>query len=115
TPAADNPDGPQLVIGSLGVDTLLGGPKNDVLVAATGGVQTMSGFKGADQFVLTPGANAVITDFTPGTDSLKFENAGGSVKHLQLYADHGNTIIQADEDHVVLLGVLPNQLLHYDV
>ena len=78
TATPENPDLPQLVIGSQGVDTLLGGPKNDVLVAATGGVQTMSGFKGADQFVLTPGANAVITDFTPGTDSLKFENAGGS-------------------------------------
>jgi peroxidase len=110
-PAADNPDGPQLVIGSQGVDTLLGGPKNDVLVAATGGVQTMSGFNGADQFVLPQGVNAVITDFTPGTDSFKLEGVSHvNLRSVHLVADHGNTIIEGNHDHVVLLGVLPSQL-----
>lgn len=104
----EEPDAPQLVIGSPGKDTLLGGPQGDVLVAAAGGLQTMSGFEGADQFVLTPGANAVITDFTPGIDSLQFE--GGDSRHVHLLAHHGNTIIQIDHDHVVLLGVLPSEL-----
>jgi Animal haem peroxidase len=105
--AGEEPDAPRLVIGSPGKDTLLGGPQGDVLVAAAGGLQTMSGFEGADQFVLTPGSNAVITDFTPGIDSLQFE--GGS-RHVHLLAHHGNTIIQMDHDHVVLLGVLPGEL-----
>ena len=69
-PKAEDPDAPQLVIGSTGSDTLLGGPQDDVLVAAAGGLQTMSGFEGADHFVLTRGANAVITDFTPGIQLL---------------------------------------------
>jgi Animal haem peroxidase len=104
----EEPDAPQLVIGSTGKDTLLGGPQGDILVAAAGGLQTMSGFGGADQFVLTPGANGVITDFTPGIDSLEFE--GGNGKHFHMLVHHGNTIIQMDHDHVVLLGVLPSEL-----
>jgi peroxidase len=107
----EEPDAPQLVIGSPGVDTLLGGPQNDVLVAATGGVQTMTGFEGADQFVLPKGVSAVITDFTPGTDSFKFEDLGRvSLRDFHIKFDHGNTIIQLDQDHIVLLGVPPNEL-----
>jgi peroxidase len=116
--AAEDPNAPQLVIGSPGADTLLGGPQNDVLVAATGGVQTMTGLAGADQFVLPKGVNAVITDFTPGTDSLKFEGLGrdsskfGGLGPVSFHTgiDHGNTVIQVDHDHIVLLGVLPSQL-----
>ena len=109
--ASEEPDAPQLVIGSHGKDTLLGGPQNDVLVAAIGGLQTMTGFDGADQFVLPKGVTAVITDFTPGSDSLKFEDLGrvGS-KDVHVRFDHGNTIVQVDNDHVVLLGVLPSEL-----
>jgi peroxidase len=110
-PEAEDPDGPQLVIGSTGKDTLLGGPQDDVLVAAAGGLQTMSGFEGADHFLLTRGANAVITDFTPGIDSFEFEGAGHGNKHLHVRSDHnGNTLIEMNHDHVVLLGVLPTDL-----
>ena len=109
--AGEEPDAPQLVIGSPGVDTLLGGPQNDVLVAATGGVQKMTGFAGADQFVLPKGVSAVITDFTPGTDSFIFEDlAHVNFRDVHFRVDHGNTIIQLDHDHIVLLGVLPGQL-----
>jgi Ca2+-binding RTX toxin-like protein len=109
--AGEEPDAPQLVIGSPGVDTLLGGPQNDVLVAATGGVQTMTGFDGADQFVLPKGVSAVITDFTPGTDSFEFEDLDRvSLRDFHIKFDHGNAIIQVDQDHIVLLGVLPNEL-----
>jgi peroxidase len=112
---AVEPNAPQLVIGSPGVDTLLGGPQGDVLVAATGGLQTMSGLGGADRFELPQGVNAVITDFTPGTDSLDFEGAGRlSLRNTHLFVDHGNTIIQGNHDHVVLLGVLPSQLHAYE-
>ena len=108
----EEPNAPQLVIGSSGTDTLLGGPQSDVLVAAAGGRQTMSGFDGADHFVLTGGANAVITDFTPGVDSFEFE---GASQHLHVRSDHhGNTIVEMGHDHVVLLGVLPSEL-HADV
>ena len=109
--SGEEPDAPQLVIGSPGNDTLLGGPQDDVLVAAAGGRQTLSGFEGADHFVLTRGANAVITDFTPGVDSFEFEDASHGSKHLQMHADrHGNTVIEMGHDHVVLLGVLPSEL-----
>ena len=108
-PEPEDPDLPQLVIGSTGNDTLLGGPQNDVLVAAAGGRQTMSGFEGADHFVLTRGANAVITDFTPGIDSFEFEGASHGNNHLHVRSDHhGNTLIEMGHDHVVLLGVLPS-------
>ena len=112
----EEPGAPQLVIGSPGSDTLLGGPQDDVLVAAAGGQQTMSGFEGADHFVLTQGANAVITDFTPGIDSFEFEGGSHGNKPLHVQADHhGNTLIQmGHDDHVVLLGVLPSEL-HADV
>ena len=111
-PNAEEPDAPQLVIGSTGSDTLLGGPQDDVLVAAAGGLQTMSGFEGADHFVLTGGANAVITDFTPGIDSFEFEGASQGNMHLHMRDDHhGNTLIEmGHDDQVVLLGVLPSEL-----
>ena len=110
-PNAEDPDAPQLVIGSTGSDTLLGGPQDDVLVAAAGGLQTMSGFEGADHFVLTGGANAVITDFTPGIDSFEFEGASQGNMQLHMRADHhGNMLIEMGNDQVVLLGVLPNDL-----
>src|SRR5262249_50086724 len=37
----ENPDAPQVVVGSKGFDTLIGGPQGDYLVAATGGTQSM--------------------------------------------------------------------------
>ena len=107
----EEPVAPQLVVGSPGVDTLLGGPQGDVLAAATGGLQTMTGFEGADQFVLPKGVSAVITDFTPGTNSFKFEDLGHvNFRDFHVRVDHGNTVIQVEDDHIVLLGVSPSQL-----
>ena len=51
--ASENPDAPQLVIGSKGTDTLVGGPQDDTLVAAPGD-QTLTGLAGSDQFVFSP-------------------------------------------------------------
>ena len=68
---AENPDAPQLVIGSKGYDTLIGGPQGDLLVANTGGTQTMTGGDGSDQFIFNHNMNAKITDFKPGTEDRK--------------------------------------------
>src|SRR5207253_1674448 len=74
---SDNPEAPQLVIGSSGTDTLVGGPANDTLVAAQGH-QTLTGLAGSDQFVFNvKGINATITDFQHGADKIDFTNIAG--------------------------------------
>jgi hypothetical protein len=71
---AEDPEAPQLVIGSKGTDTLVGGPQNDVLVAAKGH-QTLTGLEGNDKFIFgQPGTDATITDFQPGHDTLELEH-----------------------------------------
>ena len=112
---AENPDAPQMVIGSKGFDTLVGGPQGDYLVANTGGLQTMTGGTGGDQFVLGHNMNAKITDFKPGTDKIVFEDAGTlAFKDVHIKSDHGNAVIEANGNHVVLLGVNPYQLQAHD-
>jgi Ca2+-binding RTX toxin-like protein len=115
--ASEDPDAPQLVIGSDGIDTLVGGPQNDVLVAGTGH-QTLTGLAGADTFVFdSKGAtNALITDFEPGVDHLEFDNAGKLTAHdVHIKADHGNTVLDVGSDHIVLVGVNPNQLSIHEI
>ena len=64
---SEDPDARQLVIGSNGNDTLIGGPQGDYLFAGTG-KQTMTGLDGADKFVFDLGATkANITDFDPAS------------------------------------------------
>jgi len=121
---SDNPEAPQLVIGSSGTDTLVGGPANDTLVAAQGH-QTLTGLAGSDQFVFNvKGINATITDFDPSHDVLVFEHLGNVDFHLnqqgdswmtanhapQVQFDHGNTVIQAEGDMIVLNNVDPHEL-----
>ena len=113
--ASEDPNAPQLVIGSNGPDTLVGGPKNDVLVAGTG-QQTMTGLAGADTFVFGNGpTNALITDFKPGVDHLEFDNAANlTIRDVSITFDHGNTVIDVGNDHVVLAGVSPFQMSSHD-
>lgn len=107
----ENPDSPQLVIGSKGFDTLVGGAQGDYLVAATGGTQSMTGGAGADNFVVNHAMNVVITDFKPGTDKILFNDAGSlGFKDIHIKGDHGNTVIDANSNHIVLLNVNPLQL-----
>jgi hypothetical protein len=126
---SDNPDAPQLVIGSKGTDTLVGGPQNDILVAAQGH-QTLTGLAGNDQFVFNvKGIKATITDFDPSHDVLVFEHLGkidfpsdhrddwwmaASHDHhsgFQVQSDHhGNTVIHAAGDTIVLNNVDPHEL-----
>jgi hypothetical protein len=108
---AEDPDAPQLVIGSDGVDTLLGGAKGDILVAASGR-QTMTGGTGADRFVLSEtGTNAIITDFRPGTDRIDLSQLSvDSMRDVHIRADGGSTVIDAGGDHVTLIGVDPTHI-----
>lgn len=99
----ENPNSPQLVVGSNGGDTLVGGTKGDLLVAGTGR-QTMTGAAGGDTFVISgTGIDAVITDFKAGQDRLQFENLGKS--GLRISSQNGNTVISLGGSTVTLVGV----------
>jgi peroxidase len=106
----------QLVVGSPGKDTLTGGSLNDTLVAAPGHM-TMTGGDGADTFVIGQGRiSATITDFQLGVDKLEFDNAGKLGNHnVQVRQDHGNVVLTAGDDHVVLQGVNLHQLHPHDL
>jgi peroxidase len=109
--AAENPDAPQLVVGSKGFDTLIGGPQADLLVANTGGTQTMTGGSGGDQFIFDHNMNAKITDFKPGQDKIVFDDAGSLNFHdVHIKADHNNTVVEANGNHILLMNVNPLQL-----
>ncbi|HTS42369.1 MAG TPA: peroxidase family protein [Xanthobacteraceae bacterium] len=108
---AEDPDAPQLVVGSKGFDTLIGGPQGDMLVAATGGTQTMTGGSGGDQFIVDHNMTVKITDFHPGQDKIVFDDAGSlGFSQVHIKADHNNTVIEANGNHITLLNVNPLQL-----
>ena len=119
--ASEDPDARQLVIGSDGQDTLIGGPQGDYLFAGTG-TQTLTGLAGADRFVFDIGATrATITDFEAGTDKLVFKHAeapfafgGPNGQGVHIKSSHGNTIITVGDDWIELIGVRPHQLSKSD-
>ncbi|KRQ92508.1 peroxidase family protein [Bradyrhizobium valentinum] len=112
---SEDPEARQIVIGSNGNDTLIGGPQGDYLFAGTG-KQTMTGNDGADRFVFDFGSTrAEITDFDPGVDMLVFENAGRlDFCDVKIRGDHGNTVIQVGDDRIELTGVRPHELTKHD-
>ncbi|MET0546142.1 MAG: peroxidase family protein, partial [Caulobacterales bacterium] len=119
---SDDPGGPQLIMGSVGTDRLVGGAKGDILVPETGGWQTLTGGAGADKFVFTEkGIKAVITDFKPGLDAISFDHAhlpalaaGGHLPAGVHYVK-GSTILEIGGDHIVVQHTTPQQLLgHHD-
>ena len=112
---SEDPDARQLVIGSDGKDTLVGGPQGDYLFAGTG-KQTLTGLDGADKFVFNQGATqAKITDFEPGTDKLMFEDAGClDWRDVDIRSDHGNAVVSVGDDRITLVGVRPHELTKHD-
>ncbi|MEH2555015.1 peroxidase [Bradyrhizobium algeriense] len=112
---SEDPEARQIVIGSNGNDTLIGGPQGDYLFAGTG-KQTMTGNDGADRFVFDFGSTkAEITDFDPGVDMLVFENAGRlDFRDVKIWGDHGNTVVQVGDDRIELTDVRPHELTKHD-
>ena len=109
----ENPAAPQLVIGSDGGDTLVGGTKSDMLVAGTG-AQTLTGAAGRDTFVVgSTGVNAVISDFKVGQDKLKFENLGTA--RPKVTTENGNAVVSVGTSKVVLIGVTAAQFRLGDI
>jgi peroxidase len=105
---SENPEAPQLVVGITGNNTLVGGPQNDTLVAAQGH-QVMTGLTGNDQFVFnTQGISATITDFDPNHDVLVVDAENHDAPRVEF--DHGNTVIHAAADTIVLNNVDPHEL-----
>lgn len=112
---ADHPDAPQLVIGSNGHDTLVGGPQDDILVAGKGH-QSMTGLGGADTFAFNdPGTHAHITDFQPGIDRIEIDRgARVDFDDVHLHASHGNAMVDVAGEHILLADVTPTQLSAHD-
>lgn len=112
----ENPDSPQLVVGSNGADTLIGGTKADLLVAGTGS-QTMTGAAGRDTFIVsTTGVNAVITDFRVGQDKLRFENLGQPGRTgVRITSENGNAVITFAGNKVTLTGVQASRIRISDI
>jgi hypothetical protein len=112
----ENPDSPQLVVGSNGADTLIGGTKADLLVAGTGS-QTMTGAAGRDTFIVsTTGVNAVITDFRVGQDKLRFENLGQPGRTgVRITSENGNAVITFAGNTVTLTGVQASRIKISDI
>ena len=113
--AAEDPNAPQLVVASNGLDKLFGGPKGDILVAAAG-EETMTGGGGRDIFDFSQQhSSVIITDYQDGQDKLEFENLRGlTLRDVHIHADHGNTVLDVGNDHIVMLGVDPRQLDIHD-
>ena len=112
---SEEPDARQLVIGSNGKDTLIGGPQGDFLFAGTG-KQTLTGLEGADHFVFDKGrTNATITDFQPGLDKLEFNHANGlDWNDVHLWSNRNGTVVLVGDDRIELPGLRPYELHKHD-
>jgi len=111
-----SPASPQLVVGSNGGDTLIGGSKGDQLVAGTGR-QTMTGAAGGDTFIVgTKGVDAVITDFKVGQDRLQFEKLGQPGNNgIRIVSEKGNAVVYFAGNKVTLTGVQASKIRVSDI
>lgn len=109
----ENALAPQLVVGSDGSDTLVGGTLGDMLVAGTGR-QTLTGAAGSDLFIVpVAGVNATVTDFKVGVDRLQFENLGKGTPKITTEA--GNAVVSLGGSKVTLAGVKTAQIKAGDI
>jgi hypothetical protein len=120
---AENPDAPQLVIGST--RSLVGGSQNDMLVAG-GRHQSMTGLEGDDWFVVEVqssgrghrghGQHSVtIVDFEVGSDTIHLNRVGNADFDDLVLRDHGSrAIVQIGKLQINLLGVQSADLTEAD-
>ena len=107
---SENLNAPQLVVGSAGADTLVGGAFDDILVPGVG-VQRLTGGAGGDAFVFnTVGITATITDFRPGTDVIEISAGAQRFTDLNIHRDPAGAAVDFAGTHIVLVGVAPNAL-----
>ena len=107
--AAENPNAPQLIIGTAGHATLTGGTASDTLVAGTG-LQTMLGNAGDDTFVFEFGqkTTGIVRDFHAGQDQLEIHGVNPATTDftdLHITSHPGLTTVDIGSDHIVLVGV----------
>jgi Ca2+-binding RTX toxin-like protein len=127
--------------GTVSADVVEGGRGNDFLDGGAGN-DTLTGGDGADTFILRAGGgNDVVTDFNPaagdrvmfdfGTysdimylgalhDGLSFSNSTGTAQFTISASDYNHdgqmdTVIHANEDSIILLGVAPDQLMGWSL
>lgn len=106
--APENPDAPQLVIGVNDRGAIIsGGGADDTIAAGDANKQTLTGGDGADDFVFSYGSHSYsISDFLPGTDTMRFLLNGKSY----VTSDHGDVVVHHGTDTVTLTGVTMKEL-----
>jgi len=104
--AAEDPNAPQLVVGTAGHATISGGSADDTLVANNGA--SLMGGGGDDTFVFDFNKNttAVVRDFHSG-DTLEINNATPAVDFSDLHITSHDAVTSVDigHDHIQLVGV----------
>ena len=93
----------RLTIGDHATGALVGGKGNDTLVDLSDGKVTLTGNSGSDTFTFGKNAQATITDFAAGADSVKLLGVAASQVHVtQSGAD---TVLDVGAGAVRLTGV----------
>ena len=104
--AAEDPNAPQLVVGTAGHATISGGSVDDTLVANNGA--SLMGGGGDDTFVFDFNKNttAVVRDFHAG-DTLEIHGVSPGTDFSDLHiTSHGAvTSVDIGHDHIQLVGV----------
>jgi peroxidase len=106
--APEDPNAPQLVIGTAGFANIRGGAADDTLVA-NNGASLMFGDRGNDTFVFEFGKKtiAIVRDFHVGSDTLEIHgvNPATDFADVQVRSNPAGTTVDIGQDHIQLLGV----------
>ncbi|NEQ36297.1 MAG: hypothetical protein F6K40_08385 [Okeania sp. SIO3I5] len=97
--------GDDFIEGGAGDDVLRGDKGNDILSGGIGD-NTLTGGSGSDRFVLTAGASTnLITDFTPGIDSIELivEDNNVTLDRLVIETGESGAILKLDGEIVAIL------------
>ena len=105
--AAENPNDPQLIIGTTARDNIQGGPADDTLVAS-GNVNSVAGGGGNDTFVFDFGTETSVNvhDFHAG-DLLEIHGVDPATNFSAVHvtSNPAMTLVDIGQDHIKLLGV----------